>query len=191
MTSQGMPLHSFSMPGQGPISLETENYWLRSLTVDDAGPTFLSWLKDKEIMDSLNLAPLDFTMERLRQFITGFTNRENYLIGLFARPHGKMVGFYTMDINLAHRTGQITTAIGDRAYWGRDALVETILALRDHLFAFRNIDKLSARILAKNRRVLFNFIGSQDFPFEAFLKKECLSQDGNRLDVMVFSAVKE
>ncbi len=191
MASQGMPLPPPAMPGQGPVSLETEGYWLRSLTVDDAGPVFLGWLKDKEIMDGLNLAPLDFNIEKLRQFIAGFSNRENYLIGIFARPHGAMVGFYTIDVNLAHRTGQITTAVGDKKYWGKDALVGTILAVRDHFFAFRNIDKLTARVLAKNRRVLFNFIGSTDFPFEALLKKECLSQDGERLDVMVFSAIKE
>ncbi len=179
-----------AVPEGSPVQIETENFWLRSLNVQDAGPRLLQWLNDREILDALNLPDLHFTPEQLRQFISGFNNYNNYILGIFSKAEEIMIGFYTIDVNPQHRTGQLTAAIGDKAFWGKNIMPEIILAIRDHFFACRSVDKLSARVLAHNRRVIFNFIGSPDFIFEARLAKECLGIDGKRLDLLIFSAIK-
>jgi len=174
-----------------PVLIETDNYWLRSLSDFDAGPRMLSWFSDKEMLDGLNLPELNFTQESLRQFIGTFNNKTSYILGIFSKTEEVLIGFYTIDINLQHRTGQLTAGLGNKTFWGKDVMAETGLGIRDHFFVHRNLAKLSARILARNRRMLYTFIGSPDFVFEARLIKECLAQDGTRLDLLIFSAVKD
>ncbi|MEN3929912.1 GNAT family N-acetyltransferase [Microvirga sp. W0021] len=173
-----------------PVKIETENFWIRSLTIQDADSRLVQWLNDQEMQDALNLPKLDMTPEKLRQFIVSFNNRNNYILGIFSKAEDTIIGFYTIDVNLQHQVGHLTTAIGDKNFWGKNIMPEIILAIRDYFFANTQVEKLSARVLAKNRRVLFNFIGSPDFPFEARLVKECRAPDGKRLDLLIFSAIK-
>lgn len=191
-----LPVDLFSPPTirvlEGtPVSLAAGRYLLRSLTPGDATPRFLTWLNSPEMLQGLNLSALNFTLEQLRRFIAGFDNRQNYLIGIFARDSGLLVGFYTIDMNLKHKVGQITTGIGEKAFEGKGALWATNDALLDHFYEHRDIEKMTARILSRNHRMIFNFVGSPTFFFEAKLKEECLAPDGKRLDILVFSSFRD
>ncbi|WP_434778177.1 GNAT family N-acetyltransferase [Neisseria sp. Ec49-e6-T10] len=174
-----------------PIHIETNGYILRSLTVQDVSDRFLTWLNDPKMMEGLNLAHVHFSFEQLQAFVQSFNNLNNYLIGIFDQTNGLLVGFYTLDIGLAHKVGNITTGIGEPEYQGRGVLWATIDALLDHFYTYRDIDKITARVIAKNRKMLFNFINNTRFVFEARLRKECLSVAGERMDVMVFASFKE
>jgi len=180
------------VPPEGqPISIESPNYWLRSLGVFDAGAKLLGWLNDAQMLEGLNLDNLNFTPESLRQFIEGFNNRNSYILGIFSKDQEAMIGFLTIDIDHRHRMGRLTAGLGDKTFWGKDVFYEIGLALRDFFFAHRDVEKLSAYVLEHNRRMIFNFIGSPDYAFEACLKKECRMLDGTRADLLVFSALKE
>lgn len=177
-------------PRGRPIFLETHGFVLRSLVPGDITPRVLEWLSDPEMMRGLNLGGLDFTLEQLRNFVAGFDNRTHYFIGIFDQSNGLLVGFYTMDIRLAHKIGQITTGVGERSYDGKRTLWATIDALLDHFYAERDVEKISAGILANNYRMLFVFRDNPRFVLESCLKQECLSPSGERLDILVFSSFK-
>ena len=190
LTPPVTPAPVFQTSGR-PVDLLTNGFILRSLLPADVNPRMLAWLSDQQMMQGLNLASLDFDLDGLRRFVAGFDNFHNYIIGIFEQSSGLLIGFYTIDVDLKHKIGQITTGIGERAYQGKGTLWATADALLDHFYAERDIDKFSARILAKNYRMLFNFKDNPVFVFEACLRQECLAPNGERLDILVFAAFKK
>jgi len=176
-------------PGR-PVLIESNGFVLRSLTPGDADLRMLSWLSNEQMMQGLNLASLDFDLDQLRGFIGRFDNFRSYFIGIFAKSDGLLIGFYTIDVDLKHRIGQVTTGIGESRYEGKGTLWATFGALLSHFYAERNIEKFSAHILARNFRMLFNFRNNPLFIFEACLQQECLAPNGERLDILVFSSFK-
>jgi RimJ/RimL family protein N-acetyltransferase len=175
---------------QKPVMIETNGFVLRSLVPNDINPRVLSWLSGNEMMQGLNLVSLNFDLDQLRAFVGKFDNLHNYIIGIFDKSNGLLVGFYTIDVDLKHQVGQITTGIGEQAYQGKGTLWATIDALLDHFYAERNVDKISARILAKNYRMIFNFKDNTRFVLEARLTQECLAPNGERVDILLFASFK-
>ncbi|UDM48871.1 GNAT family N-acetyltransferase [Cupriavidus sp. MP-37] len=185
-----IPVPQYGTPAGAPLLVETGDFLLRSLVPADANERFLAWLGNEEMLRGLNLPLLNFTLPELADFIAGFDNQRNYLVGIFDKRTRLLIGFYTVDVNLAHKVGHLTTGIGENAYWGKGVLWATIDALLDHFYLYRDVDKMVARILGNNRRMLFNFIDNTRFVFEARLRGECLSLDGKRLDVLVFASFR-
>ncbi|MEN3930059.1 GNAT family N-acetyltransferase [Microvirga sp. W0021] len=178
-------------PEGAPIAVESEHYWLRSLAIHDVGQKLLGWLNDDEMLTGLNIQNLNFTLDSLRKFVSSFDNKNNYILGIFDKAEETMIGFVTLDVDKANRIGRLTAGLGNKSFWGRDVFYEIGLLIRDYFFSERNIEKLSAHVVEHNRRMIFNFIGSPDYQFELCLQKECLTPDGSRADVLVFSAIKE
>lgn len=129
-----------------PVHIETNGFILRSLTAADATPRFLQWINSPEFLSGLNLRALNFTHEKLVRYIESFDNRNGYLVGIFAPQTRLLLGLYTLDVNLMHKVGNITTGIGEHAYEGKGMLWATIDALLDHFFAYRDIEKITARV---------------------------------------------
>ena len=172
-----------------PVFIETNGFLLRSLTPTDVTVSFLTWLNAPEMMEGLNLPLLDFTPAQMTEYITRFDNLNNYFIGIFDKQNNnKLIGFYTIDVNLAHRVGNITAGIGGQGYVGKTVLWATIDALLDYFYIYRELYKMVARILAKNRRMLFCFVKNPRFLLEATLKGECQTPDGERVDILIFSS---
>jgi len=191
-----IPLRSGNTPAtisnndhQGAVSIETNDYVVRSLSPNDVTEQFLSWFNEPNMLSGLNLENLNFTIERLRSFIATFDNHRNYFLGIFYND--EIVGFYTIDVNLVHRTGSITTGIGNNKFLGKNTLRLTIDAVLDYFYAHRNIEKFTARILSKNYAMLFNFRDNMRFFLEAHLKRECRAPDGRRLDLLIFASHKD
>ena len=178
-------------PMGSQIHIETNGYLLRSLVPQDVTSEFLGWLNSPQMMQGLNLLNVSFTAPQLAAFISQFDNRHNYFIGIFDKSNNLLVGFYTIDVNLVHKVGNITTGVGALGYNGKAVLWATIDALLDHFYLYRDLDKMVARILAKNRQMLFCFIQKNTrFVCEAQLKKECLAPSGERVDILLFASFK-
>jgi RimJ/RimL family protein N-acetyltransferase len=195
MPRQTTPV-SFAFPRQAsrpqgkPISVFTPTFHLRTMKETDAGETFIGWLASPEILRGLNIPPRKWSVESLRAFISSFDCVNRHLLGIEDRETGRLVGFYVIDINPTHRTSQLTAAVGDPEFVGRNVLREASPILVRHLFDKRDVEKVSARIVASNRRVLFNFMIPDVFQFEARLRQEVRTADGRREDILVFSALK-
>lgn len=177
-------------PRGKPISVHSDRYHLRTMKESDASETFIGWLNSPEILSGLNIPPRAWTVDGLRGFIASFDCINRHLIGIEERESAALIGFYVLDINPLHRTCQITAAVGDPAHVGRNVLYEASPVLVRHLFDKRDVEKISARVVATNRRVLFNFMQDDVFRFEARLRQEVRTSDGSRADILVFSALK-
>ncbi|WP_434778194.1 GNAT family N-acetyltransferase [Neisseria sp. Ec49-e6-T10] len=174
-----------------PIYIETNGYLLRSLTPADITEAFLTWMNSTEMMEGLNLPPINFSAQQLSDYIKQFDHKTNYFIGIFDQKNDHLlVGFYTIDINLAHKVGHITAGVGEAAYSGKTVFWATIDALLDHFYFYRDLHKMVARVLSKNKKMLFCFVNNPRFELEAVLKEECLSPTSERVDILLFSSFR-
>lgn len=183
-----------------PLYIETNEFLLRSLIPSDASPAMVKWLNSPKLLEGLNLPPLNFDEKSLTKFIASFDNVRNYIIGIFSPEKRELIGFYTIDINATHKVANITSGLTGQFSMGtnihgsdlrkKGPLWATIDALLDFFFTYKNVDKFTARILSNNRRMLFNMMGSPRFVLEARLYKDCITQNGERVDVLVFCAFK-
>lgn len=188
--SPATELQSDAVSPHKPVHIESGAYIVRSLNIDDASEELLQWLNRSDMLRGLNLSKVDFTLQQLRDFIAGFDNYHHYFLGIFDLSDNHMVGFYTIDVNRMHKVGSLTTGIGDTSERGKRTLWATIDAILDHFYAERDIEKFTARILARNYAMLFNFKNNTRFVLEAHLKNECLAPNGKRVDLLVFASFK-
>src|SRR5690606_23748451 len=133
------------------------SFHLRTLNPADATPRLISWLQEEGLLRGLNVQRREWTLDQLKAFIASYDNIHRYLVGIF-ESGDSLIGFYTLDVNLLHKSAQITAAIGDNSFVGRNVLIETGKPFVEYLFARRDIEKVSARVLASNKRVVFNFM---------------------------------
>jgi RimJ/RimL family protein N-acetyltransferase len=181
-----------SLPAVGKrVKIETERYWLHSIEPADATPLLQGWFRDESILDSMNVSPLAWSIPELQAFIATFDNNTKFLVGIRAKPGSTLVGFYTISVNRRHRTAQFTAAVGDKAHWGKGVLAETTRALVDHMFTTRGVEKMVARVVSTNKRIIFNLANSTMFQLEGTLRQEILSPNGKRLDVLSFACLKQ
>ncbi|MDH7785447.1 RimJ/RimL family protein N-acetyltransferase [Ochrobactrum sp. 19YEA23] len=172
------------------VYIESEDYYVRSLRDSDVNENLVSWFNRTDMLRGLNLNELNFTLASFRHFIVRFDNFHNYILGIFDRSNDSLVGFYTIDVNRNHKIGSLTTGIGDQKQRGKQTLWATIDDTLDHFYAERDIEKFTARILARNYAMLFNFKNNSRFVLEGHLKQECLAPNGERLDLLVFASFK-
>lgn len=172
------------------VKVETEHYTLSSLEPADATPLLQGWLRDESILDGMNLSPLNWSIPEIQAFIRTFDNNGSFIVGIRAKPASTLIGFHTVSVNRRHRTAQFTAAVGDKSYWGKGVLAETTRALVDHMFTARGVEKMYARVLAKNRRIVFNFANSSMFQLEGTLRQEILAPNGERHDILTFACLK-
>ncbi len=175
---------------EGPIYLETNGYVLRSLIPSDASEQMLEWFKEPEMLRGLNLGGLGFDITKLQNMIAAFDNRNHFFIGIFRAGENRPIGFYTININPTHKTGNLTTGVGEAGISGRDVMWATSDALIDHFFDAGTVEKFTASVLATNYRMMFVMWGSPRFALEARHRHECRMPSGERVDLLIFAAFK-
>ncbi|MEX0922128.1 MAG: GNAT family protein [Rhodovibrionaceae bacterium] len=170
------------MQKASPLRLETPRFVLRTLGAEDPPEPFQKWAADPAIMAPLNLPTRELTAEQVRAYFASFDGRRKFLFGLFSRTSGQQFGFWIVEVNALHATGNWHLAIGERDYWGRGAPLEIGIALLDWLFETQGLEKLSATVPANNPRVR-RFYEAVGWPLEGVLRGELKAMNGEgRID---------
>ena len=178
-------------PAGRPVYLESANLITRSLTAADVTSEFAEWFNDAQMLRGLNLNALNFSVDGLRAFVASFDNINNLLLGIFNKADGQLLGFYNFSINPQHRIATITMGASPHVKSANAALRESWFPVCDELFDHRKVDKITARVLANNRRLVFAVMDTQHWVCEGMLKQEILAPDGSRIDVLVLSVFKD
>lgn len=173
------------------IHIETENLITRTMRAADVTEDFVQWFNDPQMLQGLNLAALHFSLDGLRAFVASFDNVQHFLIGIFSKADGKIVGFYNFTVNAQHRVATLTLGADPHIHIGRHILKESWPLLCEELFNKTKIEKITSRVLSTNRKLLFVLIHANYFVYEGLLKQEILGKNGKRLDVMVISCFKD
>jgi RimJ/RimL family protein N-acetyltransferase len=180
-----------SQPLGRPVSTHSERFIIRSLTPNDVSERWCNWSGDPDIMTPLNMPVRKSTREGLVKYVQQQNNDRNYLIGIFAKSMGQHIGFFQIDVNKLHRTAGFNVVIGDKQYWGKNAVNETRAAILTEFFERRGLEKAWGQPLARNFPMIFNY-KQQGWKLEGILRGQCLSVvDGSRIDQYQFGMLRD
>lgn len=180
-----------SQPLGRPVSTHSERFIIRSLTVNDVSERWCNWSGDPDIMTPLNMPVRKSTRDGLIKYVQQQNNDRNYLIGIFAKSMGQHIGFFQIDVNKLHRTAGFNVVIGDKQYWGKNAVNETRAAILTEFFERRGLEKAWGQPLARNFPMIFNY-KHQGWKLEGILRGQCLSVvDGSRIDQYQFGMLRD
>lgn len=172
------------------VSLETERFLLNSIEREDADESFAEWMADPDVMIGLNLPRRRLSRAELVAFAMSHDNKHRFCLVIRARDENKTIGFYTATIDPGNLTAETAVVIGDKDYWGRDAVRETRPVLLDFLFDDLKMYKVIGRPHSRNFASIYNYkiLG---FKCEAILREQMLSLDGDkRLDQLIFGMLR-
>jgi RimJ/RimL family protein N-acetyltransferase len=176
-------------PGE-PVVLDTAHYLVRSMKPEDVTEDYLAWTKDEEIMYGVNSAPGRMTMADLHRYVAKFNNRTSFHLGIFVKETGRLIGFYSIYWERRHNIAGTNVVVGDRAYWGKNVVLETRAAIIDFLFDRLKVAKVWGSPMARNIPSVFNY-RAQGFKAEGVLKRHRVSPKGERLDQIMFGLFPE
>jgi len=181
-------------PGGPPakaLRLETRRFVLRTVTPGDAHARWLGWAADPEVMSPLNVRTRQMSLPDLQRYIATFDQVGRCLIGIYDKSTEQQIGFYEIDFEPAHRLATFNVIVGDKAYWGGQAVSETRSALLDYVFTKRGVEKAVGRPLARNFPAIYNY-RAQGWRLEGILKSHRQMFDGSgRVDQFQFGLTKD
>jgi len=171
------------------LTLETDNYELRSLLAGDATDTYLSWWNDPDIQTPLGFEPRGWSKEQAVRHIGRFDNQRKFHIGIFPFGERLPIGFISIFLE-AHNRATTNIVIGNKDFWGKGVVLEVRATILEFLFLNRNIQKVCGNVKARNFASIFNY-KAQGFTCEGILREHELGLDGKREDQLAFGLLKE
>ena len=137
-----------------------EKIFLRTLSPDDVGEEYLSWMHDPEVTQFLESRWTKYSIEDLKQYVKDINDSsDNFLFGIFLKENSVHIGNIKIGgINHIHGYGDLGFLIG-KDYWNKGYGTESIKLATKYAFNDLKLRKLIAGIYSNN-------IGSH----KAFLK---------------------
>lgn len=178
------------IPGM-PARLETERFIVRSMRAKDITDDYLKWIADPDLMRNLNTATMRKTREQEAERLKGYDNTSTFQFGVFVKPEGELIGFYQLRIDRNHKLAELSVVIGNRDWWGRNAVVESRRAIIDFLFGRMKLEKIWGMPQTRNFAAIANY-RKQGFRLEGILRahNENAYDRRKRLDFAVFSLLR-
>lgn len=167
-----------------PITLESENYLIRSLDISDASESYKEWLNDEEVTQFIQVSGEG----RLEDYIAGFDNDSRFLLGIFANK-SKHIGNFTLVHHKAHKTVGMGLMIGDKSYWGVEAVQEARAVVLDFCFHTLDVYKVFGTCYSVNHAAVYNY-KKQGWTLDGIRKGQFLF-NGTRVDSINFSMFRD
>ena len=161
-----------------PVNIETARFSVRSLTTRDASGVFRQWISNPTVMAALNMPARRLSQADLERFIASYDDKVRYLVGIFKRGSGDIIGAFMLDVTPAHALVKASGFIGDRNWWGKTVFEEVGTGLFDEFFKNRGIEKATAQVWEKNFAALVP-LRRLGFQVEGFLRNEIRAFDGS------------
>jgi RimJ/RimL family protein N-acetyltransferase len=161
-----------------PVNIETKRFAVRSLTARDLTGAFRMWVSNPTVMAALNMPARRLSQADLERFIASYDDKVRYLVGIFIRGSGEIIGAFMLDVTPAHALVKAAGFIGDRNWWGKMVFEEVGTGLFDEFFKNRGIEKATAQVWEKNFAALVP-LRRLGFKVEGFLRNEIRAFDGS------------
>lgn len=174
-----------------PVRLETERFVLRSMRGSDITSDYMRWIADPDLMRNLNIPPLRNVRDQEAERLKSYDHASGFQLGIFVKPEGELIGFFQVRIDRHHKLAETSVVIGDRDWWGRNAVVETRQALVDFLFGRMKVEKIWGMPQVRNFPAILNY-RKQGFRLEGVLRgHHTNTYGGPRLDLAVFAMLRQ
>ncbi len=170
------------------MQLKTENFVIRPLTSPDLGPEYFRWLQDPEVTRHLFLSGKDIGEEEAKAHVDGYDRENNFFFGIINRE-GKLIGTHSLTSCPEQKRCAMGVMIGEKAYWGKQVVVEVRSAILDFAFYERDWEKAEAGCYKDNLPAIYNF-QRLGWKLEGVRRAHRI-QSNTREDLLLFGLLKE
>lgn len=171
------------------MKISGRSFYLRSLLKKDLNEVYLSWLRDPEVNQFLeiNFSPLNKKQAEAR--LAKYNNKTNFFLGIFDKKKDKFIGTCTLKIDFFNKIAYLGYLIGDKNYWGTKAGVDSVALLMDFGFENHKLYKIWGISIVNNIGAIFN-IKKLGFIQEGRLRGHA-RRKGKRVDRIIFGILKK
>ena len=136
------------------LELTSENFELRSLQKRDAAMDWGAWTADQGTAAALNTVPRMLSEDERRAYISHMDDRLAYLLGIFEKATQRLVGIWTIYVDLAVKEYLLSVLVGPGDGRNQGALTETREPIYQHFFEELGMSAARINVLASNTYVL-------------------------------------
>lgn len=130
--------------------LRGERVMVRPFTTADISASYVSWLKDPEVVRYSGQRFRVHTLDTCRAYLSSFEGSANHFLAICDRQTDVMLGTLTVYRSLPHSTADIGIMVGARKAWGQGIGGEAFCLVIAALKASGVIRKITAGTLAAN-----------------------------------------
>jgi len=175
-------------PGQ-PLVLETDRFVVRSLTVEDATPTYVGWWNDPEIQEPFGFKPRNWTQAEAIRNLQRSDNRVLFQLGIFPKGEALPIGFFVIFVEGFHRAKTLVV-IGNKGFWGARVPIEVRARCLDFLFDTVGVAVVYGTVSPRNFASIYNY-KAQGFAVDGVLRRHGVDAAGRPEDQIAFSMLAE
>jgi len=173
------------------VRIESDEYLLRTLTVDDASDRWAGWMSDPEVMRMLNAPARKMSREDIVGYIKTFDQRSDLLLGIFEKRGGQHIGFFTINADYALSQGIVNLLIGEAKYRRHGVLSVLRLQFAEYFFETLGLKTMMATALKRNQIILDTLLKA-GWVLNRTLTGHVKSHlDGEMLDLCLLSLSRE
>ena len=132
------------------LRLDSENFIVRTATVDDVSERWAGWLNDPVAAMMLNARPRAFTLEELRQYVLSFDSVDRLLTCVFHRASGEHIGIAIGEYLEGRRKARPAVLIGEPAFRSMGLLHEMERIAYELYFDALKVDAIVSNVLEYN-----------------------------------------
>lgn len=136
------------------LALESEHFTLRSLTAEDARLDWGNWLADPATAAAVNAVPRLLSPPERETYLAGMDNRKSFLLGVFEKATGTLVGIWTIYVDWTHREYLLSVMVAPQYGRNQGALTETREPIYRHFFNVLGMEAARISVMASNTYVL-------------------------------------
>lgn len=172
------------------IFLDSENLYLRNLTVDDISDKYLQWLNDQETSLQNSHALFPYTMAQLKNYVeSAVQNKSQLVLAIVWKENNVHVGNISLqNINWVNRSAEYAILLGEKQFWGKGIAYEASIKLIKHGFENLNLHRIYCGTTAENTgmKKLALKIGMK----QEGIRREAFYKHGKFQDIIEYGILK-
>ncbi len=130
-----------------PVRLVTARYVLRSVTPEDVSEGWPRWSNDPGTARWLNMPQREFSRDDIVKYISTFDNQKSFLIGIFEKDGGRIIGFHAIYVDWQHSEYLINVMIGELDARNKGARSEARIAIHDYFMDVLGLKRSRSSVL--------------------------------------------
>ena len=177
--------------GRFDVRLESENFIVRTATLDDVSERWAGWLNDPVAAMMLNAKPRTFTLDELRDYVRSYDQINRILAVILERKTGKLIGISILEFLPGGRKVRPSMLIGEPEFRSMGLLHEMEQLAYETYFDGFKIDAVVSNVLAHNS-IAIAFNESRGWKLtQRIVGAKKSARTGEPLDVLIYEFTRD
>lgn len=177
--------------GRFEVRLESENFIVRTATLEDVNERWAGWLNDPIAAMMLNAKPRSFTLDELRDYVRSFDQFNRILAVVLDRKTGQHIGISILEFLPGRRKVRPSVLIGEPEFRSMGLLHEMVQIAYEIYFDGFKIDAVVSNVLAHNE-IAIAFNESRGWKMmQRLVGAKKSARTGEPIDILVYEFTRE